>query len=602
MSNYENVSIFAPLPVTSRATVFHLRTDPKHEKLIYCSGMAVVVRDLQNPTQCYMYNEHSKNPTAAVFSPSGYYCCSGDIYGKVRVWDTTQETHILKYEGNMLGGPIRDIEWSADSKRILVVGEGKKSSHCFMWDSGTSCGNISGHNGAVNAVAHSPERPYRAVTAGEDYSLQFFNGVPYKHNRSLKDHTNFVNCVRYSPKGGTFASVGSDKKIFVYDGKTGDMVGELKDGETGHSGGILSVSYSPDGDKIMTASADKTVKFWDLEAQKLISTYNAGNDLSNQQLGCLWAGQFTLSVSLSGSISYIDMNSNQCSRILNGHQKSIETLVVKDDKIITSSYDGRITKWDAESGDATYFTGNGHKSKIEDCRILNDDVITVDNAENKLLRTSFTSGEMGGNSTSLPCAVNYFNVNESTGLEVYSGKECQEILIFKNKTQVGSVKTKYQPSGVAIAPSGTVVAVGDERNPAIYIYDVEGDTLVQRQVIQASKCPTEMAFSPDGAWLASGSDNRDLQLFDVNNSYKRVSTAWSASSRVTTCDFNPSSSLVGFGSLDSTVYVCDIAKPMDLPIKILRAHPQAPISKVRWRNDNIIVSTGNDSQVRQFKV
>ena len=75
------------------------------------------------------------------------------------------------------------------------------TSNCFMWDSGTSCGAISGHNGAVNALAHSPERPFRVATAGEDQTILFHEGVPYKFSKTIRTHSNFVNCVRYSPKG-----------------------------------------------------------------------------------------------------------------------------------------------------------------------------------------------------------------------------------------------------------------------------------------------------------------------------------------------------------------------------------------------------------------
>lgn len=59
-------------------------------------------------------------------SPSGFYIASGDQSGKIRIWDTTQTTHILKGEYSIISGPIRDISWSEDSKRLAVVGEGRE--------------------------------------------------------------------------------------------------------------------------------------------------------------------------------------------------------------------------------------------------------------------------------------------------------------------------------------------------------------------------------------------------------------------------------------------------------------------------------------------
>ena len=49
-----------------------------------------------------------------------------DVSGKIRIWDTTQKTHILKYEYQPISGKIKDIAWSPDSKRIAVCGEGRE--------------------------------------------------------------------------------------------------------------------------------------------------------------------------------------------------------------------------------------------------------------------------------------------------------------------------------------------------------------------------------------------------------------------------------------------------------------------------------------------
>lgn len=43
----------------------------------------------------------------------------------------------------------------------------------------------------------------------------------------------------------------------VYDGATGESVGEVVDA---HAGSIYSVAFAPDGKRFATASADKTVK------------------------------------------------------------------------------------------------------------------------------------------------------------------------------------------------------------------------------------------------------------------------------------------------------------------------------------------------------
>lgn len=53
-------------------------------------------------------------------------CFVSDQSGKVRIWDTVNKEHLLKNEFQPIGGPIKDISWSLDSQRVVVVGEGRE--------------------------------------------------------------------------------------------------------------------------------------------------------------------------------------------------------------------------------------------------------------------------------------------------------------------------------------------------------------------------------------------------------------------------------------------------------------------------------------------
>lgn len=68
-----------------------------------------------------------------------------------------------------------------------------------------------------------------------------------------------MSCVRFSADGSLAVSVGTDKKIVLYDGKTFEVKKEL---DNAHNGGIYGVSWSADNKRFLTASADKTCKIW----------------------------------------------------------------------------------------------------------------------------------------------------------------------------------------------------------------------------------------------------------------------------------------------------------------------------------------------------
>lgn len=61
----------------------------------------------------------------------------------------------------------------------------------------------------------------------------FAAGPPFKLEHSNSCHSNFVNCIRYSPDGSKAVSVGSDKKIQFYDGATGQPTTEVVNAHAG---------------------------------------------------------------------------------------------------------------------------------------------------------------------------------------------------------------------------------------------------------------------------------------------------------------------------------------------------------------------------------
>ena len=73
--------------------------------------------------------------------------------------------------------------------------------HVFLWDSGSSVGDVNGHVKAINAVDYRSERPFRIVTASEDTEVGFFAGPPFKLSHfnkvCLQTHTMYLLHVPY---------------------------------------------------------------------------------------------------------------------------------------------------------------------------------------------------------------------------------------------------------------------------------------------------------------------------------------------------------------------------------------------------------------------
>jgi len=375
-------NIYGSIPSTTRGKPVHVGGDPKGRNFLYTCGQAVFIRDLKDSLKCEMYVEHSHQATVARYAPSGFYIASGDIAGNVRIWDTTQAEHILKIELKVLSGPILDLQWSDDSKRIIAVGEGKERfGAVFLFDSGSSVGEITGHSKPITSCDFKQTRPYRVATGGEDLLVNWFEGPPFKFKKSMKDHQRFVNCVRFSPDGSKLLTVGSDKVGFIFDGKTGDPIGRLSE-KDGHTAGIYSCSWSADSKRVLTASADKTCKLWEADSGACIQTFHFSENpqIEDQQLGCLWQGDEMISISLAGDISYLDAaNPTKPKRVVRGHNKFITALAhdPATNSLFSASYDATIIRWDIANGATVPMIGKGHTNQVNKAFLQGENLITA---------------------------------------------------------------------------------------------------------------------------------------------------------------------------------------------------------------------------------
>ncbi|XP_048746306.1 actin-interacting protein 1-like [Ostrea edulis] len=601
MGSYEQIKCFASLPRTTRGKALVLNGDPKGKNMLYTNGNSVIIREIENPAMSDIYTEHSTQTTCAAYSPSGFYIASGDMAGKVRVWDTINKEHILKNEYQPFAGEIKDIAWSGDSQRLAAGGHGnQKYSHVFTADSGNSLGELIGHSADVNNISFRPERPFRLVSASEDNSLCFYEGPPFKFKVALKDHTNFVNVVRYSPKGEVFISGSADKKCYIYDGKTAEKIGELGS-PTAHNGGVYALSFNSDGSQVLTVSGDKTARIFKVPSGELVQTFEMGKAVEDMQVGCLWQGDNILTVSLSGFINYLDLNNPSTPRrILKGHNKPITALALSDGTIYSAAgaQDSHVNHWDAETGENDRFTGTSHKNQIQDMVIANGELVTV-GMDDIIMFSNVGSKQFGVSQglESMPKAV-----SASSKFVVVA---CiKHVAVFQNKTKCFSQAVPYEPCSVAIHPSQPLVAICGAADKKIHLYSInEGNgSLQETQAIDNTGMACDVMFSPNGEYLATAGADRYVRCFKLPD-YQLVFSDPTHTARVNCIDWSPDSSLFATGSLDQSIGVWKpTGSHSDRSLVIKAAHKLSHPTRVRWLNNNTIVSAGHDSNIKQWRV
>lgn len=528
---------------------------------------------------------------------------SGDVSGKVRIWDCVGEG-ATKGEYHIIAGRINDLAWDGDSQRIIAVGDGKeKYGHCITADSGNTVGEISGHSSQINCVSVRQQRPLRAATGSDDTSLGFYHGAPFKFNASLKKHNRFVYGVAFSPDGASLVSVGADKQIWLFDGRTGEARGQI--GANEHRGSIFSVSWAKDSRSFATSSADQTVKIWDVEAGKVVQSWRMGEEgsvsIPDHQVGVVWptgrSDGLIISLNLSGDLNYLSKGSPKPFKIVQGHQKAINAVVY--DKVpssgrtfFTGSSDGRICAWSASSGGGEVVDGEGHTNYVSGIspssngRIFSvgwDDTLRSIDTTGKCFvgAASKTDGQPKGVATSNGHALTATNKSITLTLD---GKAIE------------SLPTKYTAS--AIAASSSLVAVGGDDN-TLHIY-TDALTEVVKEIQDPSSFVTALSFSPSVALLAVGFSSGKITVFDTK-SWEPSITRWSShTGRVTSIAWNEAGFHAVSGGLDASIFLWSVAKP-GRRVGISHAHKEG-VNGVVWIGDSKIVSVGTDAAVKVWGV
>jgi len=454
-------------------------------------------------------------------------------------------------------------------------------------------GEISGHSKVVNSCDIKSSRPYRAVTVSDDLSANYYEGPPFKFKQSARDHTRFINCVRFNPDGSLYVTVGADGKAFLYDGKNGEKTGQLG-GDSAHGGTIFSCSWSDDGKSLLTCSADKTVKLWDVATQTSTTTFEFGSAVEDQQVGVLWQGNFLVSLSLSGDLNYLDKASpSKPTKIVQGHSKPTMSVATRGSTTFYSGdVSGRICSWDVATGVATPLA-NSHSNQASALALSGenlvsaglDDHVRVSNATNLTQVGSFKSETQ-------PKALASRN-----GTSIFASAD--SLIVLDGSKKVFSLPIKYQAYSVAISTDGTEVAVGTDND--IELYTLNAHTLKEKKKLSGNRGQIiSLAYSPDGQHLAAGDSQRQVIIYTNATGAVKLSDWVYHQAKVNSLAWSPSSLRVASGSLDTHVYVWSIEKP-EKKIQIKNAHIGS-VNSVAFLEENIVLSVGQDGTAKSWTV
>ena len=351
------------------------------------------VWDVASGKEVLTFKGHKAQICSVAFCPDGQRVVTGSDDGTAKLWEAATGKELITFRGH--GGPVKCVGFSPDGRRVVTSGEGQTAD---IWDATVDREvlTLKGQQpfleallarkgkviptGPITCLAFSPDGQ-RIIATSEDQRARVWDSASGKELFSV----NGAWSAAFSPDGQRFVTVGGDvfetvngisrklSSVKVFEAAGGQELLTL----IGHSNGIWSVAFSPNGQRIATGGLDGTAMVWEASSGKELLTLTP-----EQEHGLGWS---IYSIAFSpDSRRIVTGSGDQTAKVwevasgkelltLKGHRAPVNSVAFSPDgqQIVTGSDDGTAEVWDADSGKEV-LTLNGHSGPVK-CVVFSPD-------------------------------------------------------------------------------------------------------------------------------------------------------------------------------------------------------------------------------------
>ncbi|MDZ7955210.1 AAA-like domain-containing protein, partial [Nostoc sp. DedQUE09] len=338
------------------------------------------------------------------------------------------------------------------------------------------------------------------------FSLQTILLNIREQNR-LEGHSAPVISVVFSPDGKTLASASFDKTIKLWNRDTGKEISTL----SGHSDLVISVVFSPDGKTLASASFDKTIKLWNRDTGKEISTLSGYSD-SVFSVVFSPDGKTLASANRDNTIKLWNRDTGKEISTLSGHSSSVNSIVFSPDgkTLASASRDKTIKLWNRDT-DKEISTLSGHSDSVFSIVFSPDGKTLASASFDKTIKLW----------------------NRDTGKEISTLSGHSDLVI----------SVVFSPDGKTLASASadkTIKLWNRDTGKEISTLSGHSDLVIS------------VVFSPDGKTLASASADKTIKLWNRDTG-KEITTLSGYSDSVISVVLSPDGKTLASANRDNTI-------------------------------------------------